>query len=876
LNTRSVNNNSEGPMSDGVLKYITSLSVSPSQGTLYYQYVSVENHGLGVGTVEKYYYNPTSGNRGISDITFVPNEDFQGVAAISYTGYSVDNNSFSGEIRVTVSASGDVTYTTVPDTPVAFKAEDFSDVCLQKTGLDLDNVTFVQPSASQGVLYYNYRTGSQHAEQVTTGAAYYSSGSPRLDNVTFLPASGCSGTVTIEYRGTNAAGTTYSGTVTITVTGSSGVGSVFYSGTRGQAIPFVAADFTAACQEAIGETLSYVQFELPDSSQGVLYTNYMSGSGTGTPVSGSTQYTRAGTDGNCISDVSFVAAANAADTVNISFTAISTKGSRYDGQVRISLTSSTAGQLAYRCKPGETIALSSADFNSACRDATGASLDYVQFITLPSSDQGTLTYTARGGSTRSVTTGTSCHRAEKSPLIDSLIFTPAAGFSGTVTLRFNGYDIDGMAFTGSVRIEVPGVVVSANGITYNVLSGRTVNFQASDFDLYCQGITGSSLSYVRFTLPVPNYGVLYDSYSLTRSSNTRVQATNSYSPNGGAWQLNNVSFTPAASFTGTTQISYTGHSVSGSEFQGVVTIQVWDADATRLSYTTTSLPATIQAADLRQVCIAQTGSGLSSLRFTQLPSADCGQLYLGYTGPFTGAPVQANVDYYDGGSQVSSRLVFIPKAGFQGSVTLYYTATNSSGGTYAGSVVINTSPSSAATSFPDMAKYGWAAPAVSFLADCGVITGTGDGKFCPEQNIQRASFVTMVCRAFAFPETEGDSFPDVPAGSYYAKAAATAKVLGIATGNADGLFLPEQSLTRQDAMVMLYRAAQESGMELPEPTSDLSAFSDGSQVASYARDAVSVMTQLGVVEGNTAGQLTPTAPITRAEIAVILYRLITL
>jgi hypothetical protein len=91
----------------------------------------------------------------------------------------------------------------------------------------------------------------------------------------------------------------------------------------------------------------------------------------------------------------------------------------------------------------------------------------------------------------------------------------------------------------------------------------------------------------------------------------------------------------------------------------------------------------------------------------------------------------------------------------------------------------------------------------------------------------------------------------------------------------NGQFLPGQPLTRQAAFVMLYRAMVAAGRAPAVSPASLSAFSDANQVSDYARDAVSVMVQLGVVKGS-GGQLRPTAAISRAEMAVVLYRVLTL
>lgn len=133
----------------------------------------------------------------------------------------------------------------------------------------------------------------------------------------------------------------------------------------------------------------------------------------------------------------------------------------------------------------------------------------------------------------------------------------------------------------------------------------------------------------------------------------------------------------------------------------------------------------------------------------------------------------------------------------------------------------------------------------------------------------------MLCRAFRFNTGSTVSFPDVNPNSYYAQAVATAKDLGITTGD-NGYFKPEQPLTRQDAMVMVRRAMQAAGWNLSASNhSYLSGFADGAYISLYARDAVALMVQMGIVNGS-AGLLNPHEQISRAEMAVILHRVLTL
>ena len=70
---------------------------------------------------------------------------------------------------------------------------------------------------------------------------------------------------------------------------------------------------------------------------------------------------------------------------------------------------------------------------------------------------------------------------------------------------------------------------------------------------------------------------------------------------------------------------------------------------------------------------------------------------------------------------------------------------------------------------------------------------------------------------------------------------------------------------------MLHRALTDLGQDLP-PAADLSSFSDAGELSPYAREAAAVLCAKGVLRGNGSGQLSPLSPITRAEMACLLYR----
>ena len=172
--------------------------------------------------------------------------------------------------------------------------------------------------------------------------------------------------------------------------------------------------------------------------------------------------------------------------------------------------------------------------------------------------------------------------------------------------------------------------------------------------------------------------------------------------------------------------------------------------------------------------------------------------------------------------------------------------------------------------------YAWAHREIDTLSVAGVIQGRGDHLFYPREAITRADFIVMLDRAYGMSDAldsgmidSQGSFADVPETAYYSEAVTAAKAFGIATGTTDGRFLPSQNMTRQDAMVFLKRTLDRTQLSLQ--SGSLNAFSDAAQVADYAREAISSLTAAGVIAG-TDGKLNPRANVTRAEIAVMLYR----
>lgn len=173
-------------------------------------------------------------------------------------------------------------------------------------------------------------------------------------------------------------------------------------------------------------------------------------------------------------------------------------------------------------------------------------------------------------------------------------------------------------------------------------------------------------------------------------------------------------------------------------------------------------------------------------------------------------------------------------------------------------------------------EYAWAHQQIDTLAVAGVIKGSGNHLFYPGDAITRADFIVMLDRAFGMTEAldsglidSQGTFVDVPGNAYYSKSITAAKAFGVATGTADNRFLPQQNITRQDAMVFLKRTLDRTQMILPVGV--LSGYSDIGRISDYAKESVSALVNAHII-GGSKGKLNPTANVTRAEMAVMLYR----
>ena len=168
--------------------------------------------------------------------------------------------------------------------------------------------------------------------------------------------------------------------------------------------------------------------------------------------------------------------------------------------------------------------------------------------------------------------------------------------------------------------------------------------------------------------------------------------------------------------------------------------------------------------------------------------------------------------------------------------------------------------------FVDVPADAYYYDAVLWAAENGITGGVDDTHFAPNAACTRAQIVTFLWRAAGSPEPENvGSFADVPADSYYAKAVAWAVENGITTGTGDGMFSPNATCTRAQAMAFIWRSQKSAAADGVNPFTDVAA-------DAYYADAVLWAVENGVTNGTSDTTFSPNANCTRAQIVTFLYR----
>ena len=177
--------------------------------------------------------------------------------------------------------------------------------------------------------------------------------------------------------------------------------------------------------------------------------------------------------------------------------------------------------------------------------------------------------------------------------------------------------------------------------------------------------------------------------------------------------------------------------------------------------------------------------------------------------------------------------------------------------------------------FTDVETGAWYDSAVRYVYETGLMSGTSESTFSPDTAATRGMIAAILYRLEGSPAVSGDTaFADVDAGRYDADAVAWAAANGILSGYDNGLFGPDDAVTREQLAAILYRYAAWQGRDVTA-AADLSGYTDAQAISDYAAQAMAWANAEGLICGTGANTLSPAGTATRAQIASVLQRFCT-
>lgn len=177
------------------------------------------------------------------------------------------------------------------------------------------------------------------------------------------------------------------------------------------------------------------------------------------------------------------------------------------------------------------------------------------------------------------------------------------------------------------------------------------------------------------------------------------------------------------------------------------------------------------------------------------------------------------------------------------------------------------------TAFSDLETDRWYHEATDFVIDAGLMNGVGSGCFAPDDTTNRAMVVTILWRLEGEPAAAvATNFDDVEPDRWYTDAITWAASEQIVKGYSTDSFGPNDPITREQFVTILWRYAQHKGYHVDARSSiNMNTFDDTYQISDYAKEAMQWACSNGLMEGD-GESLTPRSNATRAQAAALFQR----
>ena len=522
------------------------------------------------------------------------------------------------------------------------------------------------------------------------------------------------------------------------------------------------------------------------------------------------------------------------------------------------------------------------DFSKAVDGATGRYAGKLSAITIEGSNGGSV---YENGSRVSSSTKYYVSGA-RNKLISSLYFRTSSTSTTNAYFTYIGYDADGdVIAAGKVTLGDESV-----DMEYSASFGGSVTFLESDFSKAFSGKAGEKLDYVTFAMNRATVVMNNKTYSLNDGSNaaifgwayttskatTKLSSTDKcyYQASYTQLDLDEVTYVTGSYRTKyTVYLPYTAVGTSGSRYEGYTAITVSGDDSITASGASMK---TLGAAD----DILRAYPNAAYVMFKQ-PAVSEGRLLYNFRSVaaqnYTAVDYSKDQFYLSGTSAKNLYLdsvFFLPAADCSTQIRLAFTVYGTSGTQLgSGELTVRVASKTASSVFSDVnaRTCSWAANAVDFMNEYGLVKGTGTSTFGWKGSMTRGDFVLILYRNAGSPSVYGVSnpFTDVKSTDYYYEAVLWAYRNNVVNGTSTTTFGPKGKITREQIASILWRLAGK-----PVYSASLRSYTDYASVSDYAYDAMSWAVGSGYVKGSGA-KLSPKNNATRAEVAVMLHRYLT-
>ena len=522
------------------------------------------------------------------------------------------------------------------------------------------------------------------------------------------------------------------------------------------------------------------------------------------------------------------------------------------------------------------------DFSKAVDGATGRYAGKLSAITIEGSNGGSV---YENGSRVSSSTKYYVSGA-RNKLISSLYFRTSSTSTTNAYFTYIGYDADGNVIAaGKVTLGDESV-----DMEYSASFGGSVTFLESDFSKAFSGKAGEKLDYVTFAMNRATVVMNNKTYSLNDGSNaaifgwayttskatTKLSSTDKcyYQASYTQLDLDEVTYVTGSYRTKyTVYLPYTAVGTSGSRYEGYTAITVSGDDSITASGASMK---TLGAAD----AVLRAYPNAAYVMFKQ-PAVSEGRLLYNFRSVaaqnYTAVDYSKDQFYLSGTSAKNLYLdsvFFLPAADCSTQIRLAFTVYGTSGTQLgSGELTVRVASKTASSVFSDVnaRTCSWAANAVDFMNEYGLVKGTGTSTFGWKGSMTRGDFVLILYRNAGSPSVYGVSnpFTDVKSTDYYYEAVLWAYRNNVVNGTSTTTFGPKGKITREQIASILWRLAGK-----PVYSASLRSYTDYASVSDYAYDAMSWAVGSGYVKGSGA-KLSPRNNATRAEVAVMLHRYLT-